>query len=173
MHFHSHSCRWFSYMGVSLAGGTPKTPQNDHVFKENRWLLGTTIFRKPPYIVELEKCFQITFCASTVPWHLSKNITWKTSCLTERLIFAWWYLQKFLQNWAVQLNSLILGGFNLMERDLQLVFQYFGLFKLKNMFSKTATKTSQNDSCQPRSPQTDPRTKGFPCGRRIRDWSWD
>ena len=138
-----------------------------------KWMIwGCPYFRKHPYS-RVGEVLEITFCASTVLWHLSKNITWKTSYLTERLIFARWYLQKFLQNWAVQLNSLILGGFKLMERDLQLVFQYFGLFKLKNMFSKTGGKTSKNDFCQPRSPQTDPRTKGFPCGRRIRDWSWD
>ena len=30
-------------MGVSLNGGTPKTPQNDHFYWENQWLLGTPI----------------------------------------------------------------------------------------------------------------------------------
>ena len=34
-------------MGVSLNGGTPKTPQNDHFTEENPWLLGTTILGNP------------------------------------------------------------------------------------------------------------------------------
>ena len=34
-------------MGVSLNGGTPKTPQNDNRKKENPWLLGTTILGNP------------------------------------------------------------------------------------------------------------------------------
>ena len=34
-------------MGVSLNGGTPKTPQNDHFYEENPWLLGTTILGNP------------------------------------------------------------------------------------------------------------------------------
>ena len=39
------------YMGVSLNGGTPKTPQNDHFLKEKPWLLGTTILGKPHIIL--------------------------------------------------------------------------------------------------------------------------
>ena len=36
-----------SYRGVSLNGGTPKTPQNDHFYSEKPWLLGTTILGNP------------------------------------------------------------------------------------------------------------------------------
>ena len=35
------------HMGVSLNGGTPRTPQNDHFQQENQWLFGTTILGNP------------------------------------------------------------------------------------------------------------------------------
>ena len=34
-------------MGVSLNGGTPKTPKNDHFSKEKPWLLGTPFLGNP------------------------------------------------------------------------------------------------------------------------------
>ena len=36
-----------TYVGGSLNGGTPKTPQHDHFSWENQWLLGTTILGNP------------------------------------------------------------------------------------------------------------------------------
>ena len=36
-------------MGVSLNGGTPKTPQNDHFLVGKLMVVGYHHFRKPPY----------------------------------------------------------------------------------------------------------------------------
>ena len=36
-------------MGVSLNGGTPKTPQNDHFLVGKPMVVGYHHFRKPPY----------------------------------------------------------------------------------------------------------------------------
>ena len=39
------------YMGVSLNGGTPKTPQNDHILVGKPMVVWYHHFRKPPYLV--------------------------------------------------------------------------------------------------------------------------
>ena len=38
-------------LGVSLNGGTPKTPQNDHFLVGKPMVVGYHQFRKPPYVV--------------------------------------------------------------------------------------------------------------------------
>ena len=45
-HTHTHTYIYI-YMGVSSNGGTPKTPQNDHFWQENPWVLGSTILGNP------------------------------------------------------------------------------------------------------------------------------
>ena len=68
-------------MGGSLNGGTPKTPQNDHFWWENPWLLGTTInWETPIYrqISEQGQHFLITL-PETFPVSLDLKIdSWKT-----------------------------------------------------------------------------------------------
>ena len=48
-------------MDVSLNGGTPKTPQNDHFFKENPWLLGTAVLGTPHMFLQLVA--HVVWCA--------------------------------------------------------------------------------------------------------------
>ena len=41
----------YIYVGVSLNGGTPKTPQYDHFSLENPWLLGKPPILGNPHVV--------------------------------------------------------------------------------------------------------------------------
>ena len=64
-------------MCFTLNGGTPKTPQNE----ENPWLLGITIFKKPPYTLNNQGSFH---CSGHFPIFLAPNSY-------QQIGFPWWF----------------------------------------------------------------------------------